>query len=446
MNRLTIKMRVTLWYACLLLLICLLLFTVMNLAANGAAREYCRQTLQNALTMVKDELEYEDGRLEIQSGIDEIPNVYATLFRADGSVLYGRQRVPDAFEEGVMRRTTYGGHSWYILDERLEYREGEEIWLRVYTSTDVSWDAQLSMLRYGFWFFPLLAAFALAGGHALTARAFRPVKEMTALAGSIAGGEDLSRRIGLGGGKDELHALSDTFDAMLERLERSFHRERRFTSDVAHELRTPMNAIRTQCEYGLSREQASQKDEAFKRILERNEEMDALVRQLLLIARTESGQMPRDDHFRLDEMLEQVAEDFVPVAAERRMRIQTQLTPCPAVGNRALLARAFINLLDNAIRYGREGGEISVKMALAPQEVSVTVENEGDDISPEDLPKLFDRFWRADASRTTPGTGIGLSLVKSAVEAHGGSVTAQSGEGMTRFCVRLPLEGSEEKK
>ena len=158
MNRLTIKMRVTLWYACLLLLICLLLFTVMNLAANGAAREYCRQTLQNALTMVKDELEYEDGRLEIQSGIDEIPNVYATLFRADGSVLYGRQRVPDAFEEGVMRRTTYGGHSWYILDERLEYREGEEIWLRVYTSTDVSWDAQLSMLRYGFWFFPLQCA------------------------------------------------------------------------------------------------------------------------------------------------------------------------------------------------------------------------------------------------------------------------------------------------
>ena len=76
----------------------------------------------------------------------------------------------------------------------------------------------------------------------------------------------------------------------------------------------------------------------------------------------------------------------------------------------------------------------------------MTVENEGDDISPEDLPKLFDRFWRADASRTTPGTGIGLSLVKSAVEAHGGSVTAQSGEGMTRFCVRLPLEGSEEKK
>ncbi len=438
MRRLSIKARVTLWYALLLLLICLLLLAVLFSAAERTARAYCRETLLNAATMVMDELEYEDGELEIDSDIDDVPNVYASLFSEDGSLIYGRRRVELPFSDGDMRRVRRGDHEWYVYDVRLEYGDRADVWLRLYTSADVAGSAYRSMLRFSFWLFPLLALLALAGGYLLTARAFRPVGQMTRRATSIAGGSDLSRRIGLGGARDELHALSGAFDAMLERLERAFDRERRFTSDAAHELRTPMNAIATQCEYALSREDAGEKDEALERILAKNEEMSALVRQLLMIARVESGQMERADRCPLDAMLAGVAEDMAPVAGERGIRVETALCPCEIQGNRAMLTRAFVNLVDNAIRYGREGGHVRLRMELEARHVAVCVEDDGCGIAEADLPKIFDRFWRADEARATQGTGIGLAIVRSVVQAHGGtiSVDSASGEG-ARFRIRL---------
>lgn len=438
MRRLSIKARVTLWYALLLLLICLLLAAVLFSAAERTAWAYCRETLQNAATMVMDELEYEDGELEIDSDIDDVPNVYASLFSEDGDLIYGRRRVELPFEDGRMRRAQKGGHDWYVYDVRLEYESRADVWLRLYTSADVASSAYRSMLRSGFWMVPLLALLALAGGYLLTARAFRPVGQMTRLAASIADGSDLSRRIGLSGARDELYALSGTFDAMLERLECAFTRERQFTSDVAHELRTPMNAIATQCEYALSQADVGEKDDALERILEKNEEMNALVRQLLMIARMESGQMERADRCLLDVMLADVAEDMAPVAGERGIRVETELHPCEIRGNRAMLTRAFVNLVDNAIRYGREDGHVRLRMGLEGRHVTIDVEDDGPGIARENLPMVFERFWRADESRATQGTGIGLSIVRSVVEAHGGAVSVDSapGEG-TRFRIRL---------
>ena len=438
MKRLSVKARLTLWYALLLLLICALSALALLSAAERTERAYCLKMLENAATMLVDELEYEHGELEIDSDIDDVPNVYASLFEEDGRLIYGRRRVDLPFEDGAMRRVQSGGHDWYVYDLRLAYAERADVWLRLYTSMDVSQSAWLSMLHYGFWLFPLLAVLALAGGYLLTARAFRPVRRMTELAVSIASGGDLSRRIGPGGAKDELHALSAAFDGMLERLERAFKRERSFTSDVAHELRTPMNAIATQCEYALSRGDAGEKDAALERILEKNEEMNALVRQLLLIARMESGQMERGDECPLDVMLADIAEDMGPVAAERGIRIEAELCPCAIRGNRAILARAFVNLVDNAIRYGRAGGRVALRMELTPAQVAVSVADDGCGIAREDLPMIFERFWRADGARSTPGTGIGLSIVKTAVEAHGGSISVDSAPGKgTAFRILL---------
>lgn len=124
---------------------------------------------------------------------------------------------------------------------------------------------------------------------------------------------------------------------MLERLEHSFARERRFTADVAHELRTPLHAVATQCEYALSRPEREEKDEALRKILQKNGEMTALIGQLLMLARVESGQMPQEDACSLSEMVAEIAQDMEPVAAEKGMRIQTQLCSFTMKGNRALL-------------------------------------------------------------------------------------------------------------
>ena len=439
-RRLSIKARVTLWYAALLVVMCALLFAGVQFFTRTTEEEYVRSTLDSAAAVIMDELEYEEGRLELgEDSLNDVPNVYAALFSLDGRLIYGRVYANLPFEEGALRRAEGGGHSWYVLDRRMEYDSREDVWLRLCSSTDASWSARLKSLRYGFWALPALIAVALAGGWLLTARAFRPVKQMTALAASIADGSDLSRRIGGGdGSRDELHALARTFDGMLDRLERAFRREQRFTSDVAHELRTPLNAVATQCEFGLSRAAAREKDEALEKILEKNGEMAALVRQLLLIARAESGQTPMDDDCRLDEMLQEIAADLAPVAQERGIRISVRAEPFSLRGNRALLARAAVNLIDNAIRYGREGGEVAVTLRREGGGAAVTVEDDGPGLPAGAENMAFERFWRADSSRSTPGTGIGLSIVKSAIEAHGGSVRAENRPGGgARFEFRL---------
>ena len=195
MRRLSVKLRVTLWYAALLVLMCAVLFAGIRIVTRRAEEEYVRATLESAAEVIIDDLRLDAERLELSDSLKDVPNVYAALFDAGGSLIYGRVYTRAAFSDGVLQRVSERGHSGYVLDRLLD-AGGEDVWLRLYSSADASWGAQLSALRYGFWVFPALIAVALAGGWLLTARAFRPVKAMTALAASIADGSDLSRRVG----------------------------------------------------------------------------------------------------------------------------------------------------------------------------------------------------------------------------------------------------------
>lgn len=446
MRRLPAKARVTLWYAALLVAICALAFAALSVAAERTSRAYHREKLEDAAARIVRELSEalkEGGALEIGRAAGDIPNVYASLFEADGRLIYGRARVNLPFEEGALRRVEDAPHGWYVLDTRLNAEGRADVWLRTYASVDASLSAAQAVSRCVLWLLPLLAAVALAGGYFITARAFLPVKDMARLAGSIAGGGDLSRRIEAAQPRDELGALAGVFNAMLGRLERAFARERRFTSDVAHELRTPLSAVVTQCEYALSRTDPAEKDEALRRILHKSGEMNALAGQLLTLARVEAGQMAREDDCALDEMLGEIAQDMEPLAQARGMRMETALIPHAMRANRALLARAFINLIDNAVRYGREGGVVRIAMREEDGHICVRVEDDGCGIAADDLPMVFERFWRADGARSAPGTGVGLSIAKGVVQAHGGEIGVRSKPGQgTAFDVRFAKGGA----
>lgn len=445
---LSVKARITLWYAVLLVAICVLAVLLVLGISEHAIDTYSRDTLKSAAVVLMDEMEVEHGMLEIDTDLEEVPNVYASLFEEDGALIYGRRRVNLPFEDGAVRQTQWSGHSWYVHDVKLDIPERGGVWLRLYLSSDVSAGVYDALAHYGVWLLPLLGLVALGGGYLITARAFRPVKEMTQLASSIAGGGDLSRRVATEEGRsgDELHTLAATFNAMLERLQHAFEHERQFTSDAAHELRTPINAMRIQGEYALTQESGEEKDEAIVRMLEKNEEMHALVSQLLIIARMDAGQTPLADPCDLSQMIMQAAEDMQPVADERGVRIETQIPAqsCIVQGNRAMLMRALINLTDNAIRYGKENGLVRIALQADEEDLRMTVSDDGPGIDQADLPHVFERFWRADSARTSQGTGIGLAIVRAAARMHGGEAYAESGMGKgSSFTIRLPKNAAK---
>ena len=439
---LSIKARITLWYAALIVSICIIALFFLYGVSMHAQKVYCQDTLESAMFIILDEMEIEHGIIEIDADIDEVPNVYAALFDLEGNLIYGRRRVEAPFERASVRAVQSGEHSWIILDERVDVPGYDPMWVRLHISADLSAGVAQTTMHMGLWMLPLLSVVALCGGYLLTRRALLPVREMTQAAAAIAEGRDLSMRSTLAdysAGGDELHALAHTLQEMLARLESSFDRERRFTGDAAHELRTPLNSMRTQGEYALSRDSLEEKDEAIAQMLEKNEEMRALVDQLLLMARLDAGQTPMEEGVDLAAMMEEIAQDMEPVAMDRAIRIETDLQRISVRGNRALLARAVINLVDNAIRYGREGGLVRMELGREGSEAVIRVKDDGEGLSEEALTHVFERFWRGDSARTTQGSGIGLAIVLAAAKAHGGSARAQStlGEGSV-FSIRLP--------
>ena len=442
MKKLSIKTRLTLWYAVLIVLMCAFALYVLFNLSQRAYLEYAERTLRSSTVIILDEMETEHGVLEIDSDIEEVPNVYAALFDLDGMLVYGRKRLDLPFEEGSIREVQQAGHSWIILDTFVDVPGYAPLWLRLHMSSDITSGIEQLIVRDVTWILPLLGILALLGGHLLSHRALLPVRDMTRTAASIADGSELADRHALSryeSGGDELHALAHTLDDMLSRLEISFERERRFTSDAAHELRTPLNALRVQGEYALSCSDDEEKDEAIVRMLDKSEEMRQLIDHLLTIARLDAGQVPLEDDIELHELLATMIEDMEPVAEEKEIRIHSELETASVRGNRALLTRAAVNLIDNAIRYGREGGDIWVSLTYEDGDAVIRVRDNGKGIQKESLPHVFERFWRDDQARTTPGTGIGLALVLSAAKAHGGSagVESQPGEGSC-FQITIP--------
>jgi heavy metal sensor kinase len=297
------------------------------------------------------------------------------------------------------------------------------------------------------YFFTLPAMIAVTGllGWALAGGAIRPVNLVAQTARDITG-SNLSMQIPLRGAGDELDHLIDSFNRMTARLHQSFEQTRRFSTDVSHELRTPLTAIRGQLEVALfTAEAPEQYRDAMVNALEDVEKLSSIVRALLLLSQAESGQLalqkaPLD----LSEVARDVVDQFQIPAEERRVTLSATLAPeIILAADHTQMERMISNLLSNAIKYTSAGGAVKVRVGLADAVgwVQLVVEDTGMGIPAENLPHIFDRFYRVRNANTSAvqGLGLGLSFVAWIVEAHGGRIEVAStvGEG-TRFTVLLP--------
>jgi heavy metal sensor kinase len=292
---------------------------------------------------------------------------------------------------------------------------------------------------------PLVVALAIAGGLFLAGRALDPIDRITRTAARIGAERDLRRRVGLPHTGDEVGRLAATFDAMLEQLERAFERERQFTADVAHELRTPLAALISQADVALSRRRSA---EAYRQALEAiqrdSTRLAQLVEQMLQVARADAGQQPLVfERLDLGQLAVEVVRSLEPLAAERGVCLETAAGEAVWVrGDQVQLAQALTDLVDNGIRYVQTGGQVYVAVRGVVGVAEVRVADTGPGITAEHLPRLFDRFYRADASRAHQGggAGLGLAICRWIIEAHGGQIAVQSELGRgTTFTVHLPL-------
>jgi heavy metal sensor kinase len=282
----------------------------------------------------------------------------------------------------------------------------------------------------------------LAGGWWAATRAIRPIEAISATAVRIAGG-DLSRRINTADTDSELGRLAGVLNSTFARLEAAFTQQARFTSDASHELRTPVSVILSQTQTALSRERPGlEYREALEACQRAARRMKTLTESLLDLARLDAGQEPmKQERFALLRVAGECVEMVRPLAAERGIQIHCDVAAPECLGDAGRIGQVVTNLLTNAIHFNRDQGEVRLAARTEGSVILLTVADTGQGIPAEDVPHLFERFYRADKSRSRiqGRNGLGLAICKAIVEAHGGSieVASQPGAGST-FTVKLP--------
>ena len=383
------------------------------------------------------------ARISNLFGDDGADAFYYVIWRRDGEKLQSSTNAP----AGISQPPRTKGQTGTLTQMRGERREayqftppGECILVGRSITPELAAMRRFAWLLAGAGGAVLLLG--LAGGWWIATRAIRPIDDISATAEKISAG-DLSQRIDATDAGSELGQLAAVLNSTFARLDAAFTQQKQFTSDAAHELRTPVSVILTQTQSTLNRERsAAEYRETLEACQRAAQRMRRLVESLLDLAKLDSGQVslqcaPLDLAQTAAECLELVR----PLASERGIALQSDLAPANCEGDSDRLALVITNLLTNAIHHNRDGGEVRIVTSNGDGEALLTVADNGPGIAVEHLPRIFDRFYRADAARTASQgrAGLGLAISKSIVDAHGGTleVASQPGAGAT-FTVRLP--------
>jgi heavy metal sensor kinase len=291
---------------------------------------------------------------------------------------------------------------------------------------------------------PLLVVIAAFVGYWLSGTALAPVNQIVLDARAI-DSRRLSQRVSVPAANDELRRLSETLNSMLDRIEASVTRIKQFTVDASHELRAPLTLIQAAAEYTLRRERSQDElVEAMEKILRESKRTSQLIDNLLLLARADSDdQILRPGPVLVNSALLEAVGRAGQLASSKNIQITADIDDNEyyVSGELTQLQRLFFVLIENGIKYTPENGAVSVSVRSSSDDVVIEVADTGIGIAPEDLPHVFDRFWRADKvrSREMGGTGLGLSIAKWIVEKSGGSIQVESVVGRgSKFDVRFP--------
>ena len=435
MRFLTIKTRVTIYFTLMMLLIVGLVIGVILIAGRGVISDSAEGTLIDVIHDEIDDVEFDDGFLDLDELDFYRHNVYVQAYDASGLLLGGAG--PSDFDgaaefhNGEIRSVSVDNQPWLVYDLYLADSNGG-VWLRGITSADNNFSAARVITILALIILPVLVVITAVIGWLIARHAFKPVRQITDTVDAINDGDDLSARIGLHRGRDEIHRLAATFDRMFDRLELSFNAEKRFASDASHELRTPVSIILAECEYARANAQTVEDYQESLDVVERQgRRMSGLINQLLNITRMDQGtQAISREEADFSELVDVVTDEAVRASGKDftvKKHIEPGVTANIDVG---LMSRLVQNLVENACKYTPDGGKITVSLHAAGGRATLTVSDTGIGIAKRDLGHIWERFWQADSSRGVDrGSGLGLAMVKQIADAHGGKLSVESEPG-----------------
>ncbi|MCR4888690.1 MAG: HAMP domain-containing histidine kinase [Ruminococcus sp.] len=414
-----------------------LLTLFVHLYINQSAELDIRSSLSRQVTSLSENIVNRNGNLRVdESKIEkQYPDMYIVIVDSEGNAIWGS--APEGVDISPERslapeKVTAGKASYYYIDRYIRSPMPANSFVRAYVNeTDVLSKYIPLRIKYYGGAAVIFAVLTLAMLYAL--KRFRhSIKTMEASVAKIGTSQSLEHHMDETGHYQEISSLIQAHNRMLDRMQDSFEQQEQFSSDVAHELKTPIAVIKAQCQYALLHMELSDEvRDSFATILKQTQNMQELVTTLLMLSRLESGSNTEmQEQIDLHEIVSAVceAEQDKPESPEIRFDI-TDSGNAETLGNIGLVTIAVTNLISNAVKYSEENGMIEVELGTQESTVFVKVTDHGIGMTAEEQQKVFTRFYRADASRSTGGHGLGMPLARKIAQKHGGTVTVESETG-----------------
>ena len=434
-KKVSLTFKITLWYTTFIVLLIGSLIVGTFLVSDSVVEKNSEKKLIEEVT-------------EISSGSDKFTpyedGVTLSVYDKDGNLVAGsvpRNFKVNDFSLGIISEYKDVNHNKYL------YYDSETSSARLGNGKYVRGVVQITNNING-WILPLIISIGsplvilviMYGGYLIIRSSLKPVRDMTETADAIAKSNDLSKRITIEDGTDEVHKLGKVFNEMLETLENSSKRERQFSSDVSHELRTPISVIMAESEYGAKyTDSVEDAKESFDVIERQSKRMTSMINQILELARLDSRlEIPKEELL-LSDKIKSTLEDYKILFDNKKIKLFINIEENIQVyANEALIMRMIDNLLSNALKYA----QTEVKVCLAKRNrIILEVADDGIGINDAEKKHIWDRFYKVDKSRTTTednSSGLGLSITKKIVELHNGKIAVLDNKPKgTRFVVNL---------
>ncbi len=449
MKKLTIKVKITIWFSLLFLFLLCISSFLLYLAISEIL-------FQQEEKIIVDEASHSASHLV--SGTDEEENIHIfephelvtaetkiTIFYKDGGISTNEMDpalIELPIQGDTLREVEIEDNIWLVYDHPASVDQDIELWVRVGRNLNNISVVLKNIRIFIFAFIPFFLVFTIGISYIVTNNSLSPIYQIIKIVKNIKRGS-ISKRLELSGFTGEVGILASTFNEMLQRLEDAFTREAEFTSAASHELRTPITVIMAQAEELLSENKInSDQKNAVRVILNQSERISLLISQLLTLARDYQEEFKINfEIIDLGTLIDDIVEEMKLAAKSKRIKIIFESGKTIKIrADQVLITTLIINLINNSIKFNKKNGNIKIVLSEEDSFAKIQIEDSGIGIPQKELPLIFKKFYRVDKVRTGKSFGLGLSIVKWVIDTHKGQIVVDSKIGIgTKVMIRLPV-------